>query len=720
MFFKFFLFQPLCKMAAPKNSEIKMKKILMLGIGALTLSSLAVAGELASGVTPKFSDIFAYHRFNGSGSVSDQMQIWNSGTTYAIAHNRNASGLNYVSGKLNQGLSFDGIDDYLDLGTKNEIINYSIIFWVKRAALGTGLSTIVHRGDATSCFYNPNISIDNTTGMMSVSESGCGGTGLIASANISSDQYFHVAVTRSATGVSVYVNGALIKTVLKAKFTNGGSGRLTVGSQNASGVARNFLKGNLDDLAFFQSTLSDAEVKTIYQSQLSKYSLGSFERPFLADSYWNSKPVDPILGSVAIPTYAWFPTVAEGDYSSSVYNAVATDPAVVVTAGDADSYVSNAAISIPHFPANVTPAKGGDGHADIVDMSTGFIHSFWQLKKDATTGKWSAASYNSTKIGGTGFGDPAHSQAGARAAGTATMAGMIRTHEIDDGQDKYNHALALSLDGDTFLKNVGGKKGFEFPTTAEDSSSMSSYTKVDGFAMGSLLMLPKNFNVASLKLPRLQKVARTLMTYGAYVVDQNTDTPFSIYVQNGSNYSNNPGYVGSWDTVSAADLRTIQYALRKVVSNSGYVDANGINFVPNKKVNILSMRGEWTLPSGANSSTVSSGFNSYKQALVFSAAAKGLTLNNYWNNGILKANDCSWACRKPGVSYRFKVRATNGAKMAFKLRNSANTAYAIDTGLLGDGAYVDFVMPAYNSVIFVQAVNGSIGASEIAGELTEK
>lgn len=700
-----------------------LKRMFLVGIGLLCLTTPTFAGsELAAGVTPKFSDVYIYHKFNGTGPVRNMEQIWNSSSTYMTARNANGSGLSYVPGKLNQALQFDGIDDFLENGGGNtEKTTYSMAFWVKKS-VGTGISTVLQRGDSRICFYNPNISIDNATGVLSVSESGCGGTGLVAKGTLGND-YTHVVVVRSLQDVSLYMNGGLIKKLVKSSFPASGptNGRTVVGAQFGSSpnIYKNFFKGSIDDLSMYHTALTLADVQALYKAQISQYSYGSFERPFAPDSYWNSTPVDPVLGSVAIPNYAWFPVVAGGDYSSSVYNAQLSDPPMTVTANDSDSYESGPII-IPHWPANVTPAQGTDGHADIVDMSTGFIHSFWILRKDATSGKWTANSYSKTKVKASGFGDPAHSQAGARAAGVVTMAGMIRTHEIDDGEPMYKHALALSLDGDTFKKNVNGKQSFEFPATAEDNNSMTKYTKVDGFAMGSLLMLPKTFNVASLKLPRLQKVARTLMNYGAYVVDQNTDTPFVIYVQNNSNYSNNPGFMGSWDGDAANDLRVIQNALRKVTSNAGYTDANGNKFVPNKKVNILSMRGQWVLPTGPNSRTVGgSGFDTYKQALAFAPAAKGMTFNNWYNNEILKPVNCSWACKKPGVSYRFKVKATNGAKMVFKIRNAANTAYIIDTGLLGDGQYKDFIMPADNATTFLQAVNGTVGAADISGELIE-
>ena len=49
---------------------------------------------------------------------------------------------------------------------------------------------------------------------------------------------------------------------------------------------------------------------------------------------------------------------------------------------------------------------------------------------------------------------------------------------------------------------------------------------------GALLMLPQSFDIDKTRNATLKKVAKTLKTYGAYVVDRNHGTPFAIYFEN--------------------------------------------------------------------------------------------------------------------------------------------------------------------------------------------
>ena len=198
---------------------------------------------------------------------------------------------------------------------------------------------------------------------------------------------------------------------------------------------------------------------------------GSFYKPFAADSLWNSKPVKPVFGTFVIPKSDYFPAIAAGAYSTGAFLASATDPAVDVYGlegrkgvWDPDTEIHKASVRIPHWPADTTPATGTDGHADIIDPIAKIVHSFWYLRKDATTGKWMASDYSWAPLDGTGWPDTAHYYQGARVVGVPPLAGLIRKHEIKDGNAIYNHALAMSL---TF-NGLAASPAYIFPATSAD------------------------------------------------------------------------------------------------------------------------------------------------------------------------------------------------------------------------------------------------------------
>jgi hypothetical protein len=423
---------------------------------------------------------------------------------------------------------------------------------------------------------------------------------------------------------------------------------------------------------------------------------GTFEKVFAADSLWNSYPVKPVLGTYQIPptqNTSYFPTVAGGAFSTAAFRAVKTDPPMTVrgpgTAANpaCPDVGGNCAVVIPHWPASVKAATGSDGHADIIDVDAGIIHSFWQLKVD-TAGVWHAAMYSWTPLNGSGFGDPAHYSQGARASGVCTIAGVIRIHEANDGEPMFRHALALSLDGSAEIP------GFVFPATLEDRDSATAYT--GKIPMGSLLMLPSTYDTSKITSPGLLKVIKTLQVYGARVVDTNTDTPFAIYVENGSTFTVSTKPPGEWDNVVASQLFDIARALRVMVGNQGFIDGNGKPFTPNQNLNRLSMRGPWN--TVANGGT----FDSWRQALVFPKTTAVVTQTQTNGTGARRVN---WAPWTVGATFRFTVIATGGAKLNMQFKDgSYNTV--LETGSLGNGESKTFVMPAANGYAVLVARSG--------------
>ena len=423
---------------------------------------------------------------------------------------------------------------------------------------------------------------------------------------------------------------------------------------------------------------------------------GSFEKVFAADSLWNSYPVNPVLGTYQIPPTqnpAYFPAVAGGAYSTAAFRASKTDPAVAVKGSGTNANPScpdvggSCSVVIPHWPATVKAATGTDGHADIIDVEAGKIHSFWQLKID-TAGVWHAAMYSWSPLGGSGFADPAHYSQGARASGVSTVAGLIRIHEANDGEPMFRHALAMSLDGSAEIP------GFVFPATLEDNDSKTAYT--GQIPMGSLLMLPKSYDTSKITSPGLLKVIKTLQVYGARLVDTNTDTPFAIYVENGSSFTVSTKPPGEWDTTVANQLFDISRALRVMTGNQGFIDGNGKAFTPNQNLNRLSMRGAWN--TVANGGT----FDSWRQALVFPKTTAVVTQTQTNGTGTRRV---SWAPWTVGATFRFTVIATGGAKLNMQFKDgSYNTV--LETGSLGNGESKTFVMPATNGYAVLIARSG--------------
>lgn len=411
---------------------------------------------------------------------------------------------------------------------------------------------------------------------------------------------------------------------------------------------------------------------------------GSYQKPFSARSLWNARPVEPTLGSATIPPSIFNPAVQAGAYSTGIFLAKPTDPTDTVypIAGakgvyDADAEDQLPSVLIRHWPKDLTPASGTDGHADIVDVEQGVIHSFFKLKR--VDGRWQAQQYAWSRLDGRGWGEPGHYFQGARAAGVPPSAGLIRTHELDDGDSIYRHALAISLDA----SGLAPSPTYVYPATSSDTNAASVNT--GAIPMGSRLMLPPDFDTRSIANKKLKKIADTLKTYGGYVVDRNHGTPFLIYVELNPKFSLYDAHSTKDETIR--DLDRIRMSLRPMVNSKGWVDGNGEFFHDDPSgLNLISMRGPWKMLSGDKPGK----YDTAKQSVDFPASDEQTVMMNPTKNIFGRLH---WLKPRPGKKYRLSATSTGGANLKLVLQNCGDSSQSIVSPDLSDRDEFVFTWP---------------------------
>ncbi len=410
---------------------------------------------------------------------------------------------------------------------------------------------------------------------------------------------------------------------------------------------------------------------------------GTPERPFSAQSPWNARPLSPVLGTFEIPKSGHPPSISQGRFSTGVFVAGAQDQPVRIHAlpgktgvWDPDAERHRASIEIPRWPEGVLPASGPDGHAEVIDAVAGIVHSFWKLRQ--LDGRWCAAQYAWTRLDGRGWGEPAHYFQGARAAGVPALGGLIRQAEVNDGQPLYRHALALSLT----YNALAADPAYIYPATSADSNASRSNS--GQIPEGALLTLPPDFDIPGLSDARVRKVAQTLKVYGAYVVDRNVGTPFTIYVENGSDFAlHRP----RWNNAIARDLDRMRAALRQVVAVSGWIDGNGAPMRMERRFNLLSLRGPWRVQEGSAAPGV---FDTWRQAVVFPAGA-AVTQSSAGGHPV---SAVAWARPRPGLRYRLSAEAAGGGTLQLRLVDPVSQDLRFDSGALAHAQQIDFPWPA--------------------------
>lgn len=112
----------------------------------------------------------------------------------------------------------------------------------------------------------------------------------------------------------------------------------------------------------------------------------------------------------------------------------------------------------------------------------------------------------------------------------SSIGGTLRLGELVPG-GAIRHALKVNIDCAAFCSyaatEADGKPGYRWPALAADSEGPTRYAgPIPALQMGALLALPADFPADGLRTEPARMVARAMMRYGAYVVD---DTRYPIF-----------------------------------------------------------------------------------------------------------------------------------------------------------------------------------------------
>ena len=171
------------------------------------------------------------------------------------------------------GLEFDGIDDYIELGSDSALRiegDLSIEFWLKAADLSAG-ELVRFGGDINSSSETQNIvyriGLDSSPGhlrFMHESGNGVGPNFVTGSSLIQIGQWHHVALVRNdlLKTYRLFVDGTPLPfTIYSSSATGGSLGELTIGGVSA-GSSGDFFNGIIDEVRIWNKQLSQNEIQT--------------------------------------------------------------------------------------------------------------------------------------------------------------------------------------------------------------------------------------------------------------------------------------------------------------------------------------------------------------------------------------------------------------------------------------------------------------------------
>ncbi|MGB5019049.1 MAG: LamG domain-containing protein, partial [Candidatus Moraniibacteriota bacterium] len=232
------------------------------------------ASRASTQKTAPNNGLVGYWSFNeGTGTLAGDASVnKNTGTL--------TNGPTWVSGKLGQAVSLDGVNDYIDMGNSSALkpsFPFSVSTWAMipsggSAVMITTADTVSPVGEYSG--YSVAIATNQIVAMVGNNAGWCSGTYRNAyvtnSTTLNVNQWYHVtAVFTNASSFSVYVNGSSV--ALTQSGTNGISIGYAAGVPLRIGRRFNscpdttyYDKGIVDELRIYNRALSGTEITNLY------------------------------------------------------------------------------------------------------------------------------------------------------------------------------------------------------------------------------------------------------------------------------------------------------------------------------------------------------------------------------------------------------------------------------------------------------------------------
>ena len=176
-------------------------------------------------------------------------------------HGTLTNGPTFAASQGKYAMSFDGVDDYVDLGNSTQYRlgpsnSFSICAWAD-ITLGSSNRVIMGNGFSTKG-YHVRLTTSNTIRFIVLST---GSDYVFSDSSVITSRWYHVAGVWNKTNTIVYVDG-----ICFAGFTAGGTlGDFAVTTNLFIGQSENagFALGKIDDSRFYNRALSPDEIRTL-------------------------------------------------------------------------------------------------------------------------------------------------------------------------------------------------------------------------------------------------------------------------------------------------------------------------------------------------------------------------------------------------------------------------------------------------------------------------
>ncbi len=293
----------------------------------------------------------------GDGNAND-IQDGNNGTL--------TNGATFVPGRVGQAFSFDGVDDYVELGQPANLMpsntDFTVVGWIL-------VPDYPNNSPESRCGSNYPIIGSDWGWSIRVSNEGRvafgkytalkTGVSVESTSVISTNTFHHFAAVHTVSELRIYVDGALAGTQASPTgtiFYYGGPDTLQIGQVHC-GIGKWNGKGLIDELAFFNRALTACEIKAIVDNGSTTGGMGTviIRKNTVGGDNTFGYTTGAGLNDFTIPT--------SGGTGSQTFNNIAAGPTTVTESSSPPGWVfTSLACSDPD---NGTTISGQTANIDL-------------------------------------------------------------------------------------------------------------------------------------------------------------------------------------------------------------------------------------------------------------------------------------------------------------------------------------------------------------------
>lgn len=233
-----------------------MKKLfLLLVLGIFFVSAISVVSA-----------------FDWSNGIVSYYKLDETSGTLVIDSTNNINGsLSNVSinqaGILDKSYLFNGIDSYINISngfTKANVTSYS--FWFKTSNATQSDKSLLGIRNTAGGNADRGFTFQNSSALIAGRWDSADGN-LLIRGNFSNNQWHHIVVVENSSGGFLYYNGVLANySLVPLNYNNLLNQKIVAGARINNGVRERFFNGYIDEIGFWNRSLSASEITELYNS----------------------------------------------------------------------------------------------------------------------------------------------------------------------------------------------------------------------------------------------------------------------------------------------------------------------------------------------------------------------------------------------------------------------------------------------------------------------